>query len=70
MSLSKIERARNADFADVLALLEQGWIEFDALGSHFQEILPQVGERSLKTDPQEFERKFDFRKAERESRQA
>ena len=28
VALSKIERGRDADFADVLALLEAGWLNF------------------------------------------
>jgi hypothetical protein len=60
VALSKIERGRDADFADVLALLEAGWLDFETLKRFFVEILPQVGERSLKDDPQEFQRKFSY----------
>ena len=60
VALSKIERGRDADFADVLALLEAGWLDFEALSRYFAEILPQVGERSLKEDPLEFQRKFAY----------
>ncbi len=60
VALGKIERGRDADFADVLALLEAGWLDFETLKRHFTEILPQVGERSLKQDPVEFERKFAY----------
>lgn len=60
VALSKIERGRDADFADVLALLEAGWLDFQALKRYFVEILPQVGERSLKEDPLEFQRKFAY----------
>ncbi len=59
VGLSKIERGRDADFADVLALLGAEWIEFETLQSMFREILPKVGMHSLKQDPQEFQRKFD-----------
>lgn len=62
VALSKIERGRDADFADVLALLEAGWLDFATLKRFFDEILPQVGERSLKEDPQEFQRKFAYLK--------
>lgn len=60
VALSKIERGRDADFADVLALLEAGWLDFETLKCYFDEILPQVGERSLKEDPEEFQRKFAY----------
>lgn len=60
VALSKIERGRDADFADVTALLEAGWLDFHTLKSYFAEIIPQVGERSLKQDPVEFERKFAY----------
>jgi hypothetical protein len=60
VALSKIERGRDADFADVLALLEAGWLDFEMLCRYFAEILPQVGERSLKEDPEEFKRKFAY----------
>jgi hypothetical protein len=60
VALSKIERGRDADFADVLALLDAGWLDFETLKRHFTDILPQVGERSLKQDPVEFERKFAY----------
>ena len=60
VALSKIERGRDADFADVLALLEAGWLDFRTLKRCFEEILPQIGERSLKDDPQEFQRKFAY----------
>ncbi len=60
VALSKIERGLDADFADVLALLEAGWLDFATLSRYFAEILPQVGERSLKEDPQEFQRKFAY----------
>jgi len=61
--LGKIERGRDADFADVMALLEAGWLDFEALSRYFAEILPQVGERSLKEDPLEFQRKFAYLEA-------
>lgn len=60
VALSKIERGRDADFADVLALLEAGWLDFETLQRYFDEILPQVGERSLKEDPVESRRKFGY----------
>jgi hypothetical protein len=60
VALSKIERGRDADFADVTALLEAGWLDFPTLKRYFAEIIPLVGERSLKEDPVEFQRKFAY----------
>ena len=62
MALSKIERGRDADFADVLALLKAGRIDFDQLTNSFERILPSAGARSLKADPVEFQRKFEYLK--------
>ena len=58
-ALSKIERGTEQDFADVLALLAAGRIDWEMLASRFREILPQFGARSLKQDPEEFQRKFN-----------
>jgi hypothetical protein len=58
-ALSKIERGTEQDFADVRALLDMGRIDWPALASRFQESLKEFGTRSLKQDPQEFQRKFD-----------
>lgn len=60
VALSKIERGRDADFADVLSLLKTNWIEFETLRTFFETILPQVDEHSLKVDPKEFQRKFAY----------
>jgi hypothetical protein len=57
--LSKIERGTEEDFADVLALLGAGRVTWAKLEGCFQEILPQFGARSLRQDPEEFQRKFD-----------
>jgi hypothetical protein len=56
--LSKIERGREQDLEDVLALLRSGRIDWDKLIECFQEILPKMGEHSLKQDPAEFEQNF------------
>lgn len=56
--LSKIERGTEQDFADVLALLRAGRLEWAQLENFFQEILPRVGTQSLKQDPVEFEKNF------------
>jgi len=57
-ALSKIERGRTQDLEDVVALLRSGKIEWDRLAAAFREILPQMGQHSLKQDPVEFERHF------------
>ena len=57
--LSKIERGSEQDFADTLALLRAGQIEWASLKNCYNEILPQFGTRSLKQDPEEFQRKFE-----------
>jgi hypothetical protein len=58
-TLSKIERGSEQDFADALALLRAGQIEWARLESYYDEILPQFGARSLKQDPEEFQEKFN-----------
>ena len=58
MVLSKVERGTEEDFSDVLALLEQNWIQIEILEGYFQEILPRYATESLKGDSREFERKF------------
>ena len=57
-ALSKIERGREQDYEDVLALLRAGLLEWEKIVACFAEILPQMGERSLKQDPVEFEQNF------------
>jgi len=57
-ALSKVSRGREQDFADVLSLLRQQMIEWPVLAASFQEILPQIGSRSLKQNPAEFEKNF------------
>jgi hypothetical protein len=49
---------REQDLADVLFLLRTGRIEWDKLVGYFEEILPHMGEHSLKQDPVEFEQNF------------
>jgi hypothetical protein len=58
-ALSKIERGSEQDFADVLALLRAGRIQWPELERAFNGILPQFGQRSLRQNPQAFQRKFD-----------
>jgi hypothetical protein len=57
-ALSKIERGKTQDLEDVLLLLQCGKIEWAALAAFFLELLPQMGQHSLKQDPVEFERNF------------
>jgi len=58
VALSKIERGQTKDFEDVLSLLKARRINWGRLEGYFHEILPLVGTRSLRQDPQEFERSF------------
>jgi hypothetical protein len=53
-ALSKIERGRQQDLADVVAALKNKRLVWSKLESMFREILPLVGEKSLKQDPQDF----------------
>ena len=62
-ALGKIERGRTQDFADVVSLLRNGRINWGRLEEYFKEILPAVGTRSLRQDPEEFE--LNFRALER-----
>ncbi|MBI4770215.1 MAG: hypothetical protein HY784_07355 [Chloroflexi bacterium] len=57
-ALSKIERGRGQDFADVLLLLSHRRVDWGRLERYFSEILPQIGTRSLRQDPEEFEMNF------------
>lgn len=58
-ALSKIERGREEDFHDVVALLDSGWLEWDRLAELFNEVLPRMATESLKGDPASFQRQFD-----------
>lgn len=57
-ALSKIARGREQDFADVAMLLKQNWIAWPTLEACFGDILPQMGLKSLKDNPEEFEQNF------------
>ena len=57
-SLSKIERGREGDYQDVLALLGAGQIELKELQEAFANILPRVEAESLKRNPDRFKRNF------------
>jgi hypothetical protein len=58
VALSKIERGRDQDFADVLILLSTGRLQWERLKAFFEEILPRMGEHSLRQDPLEFQENF------------
>jgi len=57
-ALSKIERGRTQDLADVILLLQARRIDWAQLDTFFREILPRMGTQSLKQDPVEFEKNF------------
>jgi len=63
VALSKIERGSEVDFADVVGLLDAGWLDFHVLQGHFEAILPGMAELSLRADPREFQRKFSHLKS-------
>ncbi len=57
-ALSKIERGREGDYQDVLALLRGGQIQFEELRAAFANILPRLEAESLKRNPERFQRNF------------
>ncbi|HQX08885.1 MAG TPA: hypothetical protein PKY66_00615, partial [Thermoflexales bacterium] len=57
-ALSKIERGREGDYQDVLAMLRGGQIELAPLQHAFAAILPRVEAESLKRNPERFKRNF------------
>lgn len=57
-ALSKIERGTENDFADVLSLLRNERLKMAQLTAYFQEILPLFATRSLRKNPDNFQRKF------------
>ena len=62
-SLSKVERGRRQDLDDVVALLHHDRIEWARLESMFREILPLMGQKSLKQRPQNFALNFEALRA-------
>jgi hypothetical protein len=56
--LSKLERGTAQDFDDVLSLLDAGKVDWTRLEDGFREILPRMGQHSLRQDPRDFERNF------------
>jgi hypothetical protein len=57
-ALSKIERGREGDYQDVLALLRAGQIDLSELREAFDNIMPRVERESLKRNPDRFRRNF------------
>ena len=57
-ALSKIERGRKQDLVDVVTLLQNKRLEWDELQAMFREILPLVGQKSLKQNPEVFALNF------------
>lgn len=57
-ALSKIERGREGDYQDVLAMLRGGQIELEPLRHAFANILPRLEAESLKRNPERFKRNF------------
>jgi hypothetical protein len=57
-ALSKIERGREGDYQDVLALLRSGQIDMGELRQAFDNIMPRVERESLKRNPDRFRRNF------------
>jgi hypothetical protein len=57
-ALSKIERGREGDFQDVLALLGSGQVDLGELREAFANILPRIERESLKRNPERFKRNF------------
>jgi hypothetical protein len=57
-ALSKIERGREGDYQDVLALLGSGQIALTELRAAFEQILPRIERESLKRNPERFRRNF------------
>jgi hypothetical protein len=57
-ALSKIERGREGDYQDVLALLGSGQIAIAELRAAFENIMPRIERESLKRNPERFRRHF------------
>lgn len=57
-ALSKIERGREGDYEDVLAMLRSEQINMPELEHAFNNIMPRLERESLKRDPERFKRNF------------
>lgn len=60
VALSKIHRGNEKDYADVIAMIEQGLITFQQLEAFFAEVLAEVEARDLRTVPADYARKFEL----------
>jgi hypothetical protein len=58
-ALSKIDRGREGDFQDVLALLHSKQIDYDELKQAYDNIMPRMMRESLKRRPERIERNFN-----------
>lgn len=59
MALAKLERGREEDFHDLVALFAAGWLDWPRFEAAFDEILPRIASESLKGDPVRFRRHLD-----------
>ena len=60
VALGKLQRGNEKDYTDVVHMIQVGIIELDSLEKYFQEVLPQIEAYSLRTDPRDFQRKFEL----------
>jgi hypothetical protein len=58
-ALSKIERGQRQDLADVFALLDHDRIEWGRLAGMYREILPLMGQKSLRQKPRDLALNFE-----------
>ncbi|MBI3359638.1 MAG: hypothetical protein HY023_00830 [Chloroflexi bacterium] len=58
VALGKLQRGNEKDYNDVVSMIRAGVIELGNLEQYFREVLPKLEAYSLRTDPQDFERKF------------
>lgn len=62
VALSKMERGTEVDFEDIVALLQNGKIEWEKFVNFYQEILPEYGKKSLRQDTVRIRRNFEILK--------
>jgi len=60
VALGKLQRGNEKDYADVVNMVRAGVIELQRLEQYFEEVLPQINSFSLRTDPENFKRKFEL----------
>ena len=58
LALSKVARGRRQDYEDVLLLLKSDRIDWPELDQAYRDVLPRMGQESLRQDPAEFENNF------------